>query len=43
MENIDDTLSMNHNWFNGANIAWIWDYMQAQGAAAAASLSMYRC
>ena len=24
MENLDDTLSINHNWINGTNIKWSW-------------------
>lgn len=30
--NLEDTLSVNHNWINAANIRWSWSYLQQQHA-----------
>ncbi|KAI4326716.1 hypothetical protein MLD38_032000 [Melastoma candidum] len=27
VHNMDDTISINHNWFNGHNLTWIWDLL----------------
>lgn len=32
VENLEDTLSINHNWLNGANIQWSWKLLQAEVA-----------
>lgn len=36
VENLDDSLSVNHNWINGYNIGWVWDYLQRQSSVAEA-------
>ncbi|XP_039769935.1 2-oxoglutarate and iron-dependent oxygenase JMJD4 isoform X2 [Ornithorhynchus anatinus] len=28
--NLDDTISINHNWVNGGNVAGVWSFLQAQ-------------
>ncbi|XP_019153066.1 PREDICTED: jmjC domain-containing protein 4 isoform X2 [Ipomoea nil] len=35
VENLEDTISINHNWFNAYNLSWVWDllrrdYLEAQ-------------
>jgi hypothetical protein len=30
VENLEPTLSINHNWLNGANIRWSWETLQAE-------------
>jgi len=32
VSNLEDTLSVNHNWINAANISWSWSYLQQQHA-----------
>ncbi|XP_042042154.1 2-oxoglutarate and iron-dependent oxygenase JMJD4-like isoform X2 [Salvia splendens] len=27
VHNLEDTISINHNWFNGYNISWVWDLL----------------
>ncbi|CAI9787324.1 unnamed protein product [Fraxinus pennsylvanica] len=27
VHNLEDTVSINHNWFNGHNISWVWDLL----------------
>ena len=43
VENLEDTLSINHNWLNGHNIAWGWGLLQRERAAAAAAIDDCRC
>lgn len=36
VHNLEDTISINHNWFNGHNLTWVWDllfkdYEEAKG------------
>ncbi|XP_031406956.1 2-oxoglutarate and iron-dependent oxygenase JMJD4 isoform X2 [Punica granatum] len=28
VHNLEDTISINHNWFNSYNLSWIWDLLQ---------------
>lgn len=43
VENVEDTLSINHNWLNGFNIHWSWDLLQQEHAAATAAIEECRC
>ncbi|XP_017635192.1 arginine-specific demethylase JMJ20 [Gossypium arboreum] len=27
VHNLEDTISINHNWFNGYNLSWVWDLL----------------
>ncbi|PON96689.1 JmjC domain containing protein [Trema orientale] len=27
VDNLEDTISINHNWFNGYNLCWVWDLL----------------
>ncbi|KAH1075557.1 hypothetical protein J1N35_027885 [Gossypium stocksii] len=27
VQNLEDTISINHNWFNGYNLSWVWDLL----------------
>ncbi|KAK6924811.1 Cupin-like domain 8 [Dillenia turbinata] len=27
VHNLEDTISINHNWFNGFNLSWVWDLL----------------
>ncbi|MEW5303602.1 MAG: hypothetical protein WDW36_006279 [Sanguina aurantia] len=38
VENLCDTLSINHNWFNGHNLTWVTDYLLSEHAAATAAI-----
>ena len=38
VENLEDSLSVNHNWINGYNISWVWDYLQQQRSLAEAAV-----
>ncbi len=33
VENLEDTMSVNHNWINGYNLKWSWDRVSAELAA----------
>lgn len=39
MENLEDTLSINHNWINGYNVHWGWALLRQQHAEVAESLA----
>ena len=43
MENMEDTLSINHNWLNGFNIAWGWALLERERSQAAAAIEDCRC
>ena len=32
VQNLEDTLSVNHNWLNACNVRWSWSYLQQQHA-----------
>lgn len=34
VENMEDTLSINHNWLNGYNIHWAWKHLQGEHKSA---------
>ena len=34
VENVEDTLSINHNWLNAYNIHWSWKHMQEEHTVA---------
>lgn len=38
MVNLEDTLSINHNWLNGYNIHWSWALLQQEYKDAAAAI-----
>ncbi len=38
MENLEDTLSINHNWLNGHNVAWSVALLRRERALAAAAI-----
>ena len=38
VENVEDTLSINHNWLNGFNVAWGWALLQRERSQAAAAI-----
>ncbi len=38
VENVEDTLSINHNWINGHNLHWGWDLLRRERADAAAAI-----
>lgn len=38
VKNLQDTISINHNWFNGYNLQQIWDFFQREYAAVEAEL-----
>ena len=42
MENLEDTLSINHNWLNCHNIEKVWQLLQREGAEAAAAIEDIR-
>ena len=42
VENLEDTLSINHNWLNGHNIEKVWQLLQREGAEAAAAIEDIR-
>lgn len=35
VENLDDCISINHNWVNGHSVHWTWALLRAERAAAA--------
>lgn len=39
VENVEDTISINHNWFNGSNINFIWNNLVAAFRSAEAEIS----
>ena len=43
MENLEDTLSINHNWLNGHNVAWGVSLLRKERAQAAAAIEDCRC
>jgi len=43
VENVEDTLSINHNWVNPYNIHWGWDLMKREHTDAAAAIEDCRC
>ncbi|PNH01450.1 JmjC domain-containing protein 4, partial [Tetrabaena socialis] len=43
VENLADTLSLNHNWVNGHNLHWKWALLRRQYADAAAAIDDCRC
>lgn len=38
VENLEDTLSVNHNWINGFNVHWAWQLLHEEHAAAARAI-----
>lgn len=38
MHNLEDTLSINHNWLNGYNIHWAWALLQQEHSDATAAI-----
>ncbi|CAL5220025.1 g1971 [Coccomyxa viridis] len=38
VENLEDTLSINHNWLNGFNLHWAWELLQKEYAGASAAI-----
>lgn len=38
VENLDDCVSINHNWLNGHNVHWAWMLLRAERAAAEAGI-----
>ena len=43
VENLEDTLSINHNWLNGLNMHWGWALLQRERVDAAAAIEDCRC
>ena len=42
VDNLEDTLSINHNWLNGFNIHWGWQHLQEEHASAARAIEDVR-
>ena len=38
VQNLEDTLSINHNWLNGYNIHWAWALLQQEHSDATAAI-----
>ena len=38
VENLEDTLSINHNWFNAHNCHWAWQLLRVEHQQATAAL-----
>lgn len=43
VRNLEDTLSINHNWLNGYNMHWAWALLQQEHADATAAIEDCRC
>jgi hypothetical protein len=43
VRNLEDTLSINHNWLNGFNLHWAWALLRRERAEAAAAIEDCRC